>query len=137
RYLTGGVLVRVNRHTQELEPELAESWKVSSDGKQITFKLRSSLRFSDGTPFSAEDVAITMKRLMDPSLHSPVGDEFRAAGNAVTTKVLAPDQVSVIFPGPVVGIDRLFDDLVIVSAHSSRKDAVLGPFMVADYKPGS
>ncbi len=40
RYLTGGVLVRVNRHTQELEPELAESWKVSNDGKQITFKLR-------------------------------------------------------------------------------------------------
>src|SRR5450755_3647425 len=39
RYLTGGVLVRSNRHTQELEPELAESWKVSNDGKQITFKL--------------------------------------------------------------------------------------------------
>ncbi|MFY9904917.1 MAG: hypothetical protein WAK62_07205, partial [Terriglobales bacterium] len=35
RYLTGGVLVRLNRHTQELEPELAESWKLSKDGKQI------------------------------------------------------------------------------------------------------
>jgi peptide/nickel transport system substrate-binding protein len=137
RYLTGGVLVRVNRHTQELEPELAESWKVSSDGKQITFKLRSGLRFSDGTPFSAEDVAFTMKHLMDPALHSSVGDEFRASGNAVTTKVLASDQVSITFPGPMVGIDRLFDDLVIVSAHSARKDAVLGPFMVADYKAGS
>ena len=137
RYLTGGVLVRVNRHTQEMEPELAESWKVSPDGKQITFKLRSGLHFSDGTPFSADDVAFTMKRLTDPALHSSVGDEFRAAGNAVTTKVLASDQVSITFPGAMVGIDRLFDDLVIVSAHSSRKDAVLGPFMVADYKPGS
>ena len=29
RYLTGGVLVRVNRQTQELEPGLALSWKVS------------------------------------------------------------------------------------------------------------
>ncbi|MGA3196014.1 MAG: hypothetical protein ABSD39_13515 [Terriglobales bacterium] len=40
RYLTGGVLARINRHTQELEPELAESWKVSPDSRQITFKLR-------------------------------------------------------------------------------------------------
>ena len=45
RYLTGGGLVRINRHTQELEPELAESWKVSKDGKQITFKLRSRRSF--------------------------------------------------------------------------------------------
>jgi peptide/nickel transport system substrate-binding protein len=137
RYLTGGTLVRVNRHTQEIEAELAESWKVSEDGKQITFKLRNGLHFSDGTPFSAEDVAFTMKRLMDPALHSPLGDAFRAAGSAVTTKVIAPNQVAVAFPAPIVGIDKIFDELVVVSAHSSRKDAVLGPFMVADYKAGS
>jgi peptide/nickel transport system substrate-binding protein len=138
RYLTGGVLNRVDRHTQELTPELAESWKVTPDAKQITFKLRHDVHFSDGTAFSADDVAFTMKRLMDPALHSPVGDEFRAAGNAVTTKVVAPDQVSVTFPGPIVGIDRIFDELVIVSAHSPKKEgAVLGPFMVAEYKAGS
>ena len=33
RYLTGGVLVRVNRLTQQLEPELATSWKVSQPRK--------------------------------------------------------------------------------------------------------
>ncbi len=138
RYLTGGVLNRVDRHTQELQPELAESWKVTPDGKQIAFKLRHDVHFSDGTTFSADDVAFTMKRLMDPALHSPVGDEFRAAGNAVTTKVIAPDQVSITFPGPIVGIDRIFDELVIVSAHSAKKEgAVLGPFMVAEYKAGS
>jgi peptide/nickel transport system substrate-binding protein len=40
RYLTGGVLIRVNRQTQALEPGLAESWRVSPDGRQITFQLR-------------------------------------------------------------------------------------------------
>ena len=40
RYLTGGVLVRVNRVTLKAEPELAASWKVSEGGKRIRFKLR-------------------------------------------------------------------------------------------------
>jgi peptide/nickel transport system substrate-binding protein len=138
RYLTGGVLVRINRHTQELEPELAESWNISPDGRQISFKLRHGLHFSDGTPFTAADVAFTMQRLMDPALHSPVGDEFRAAGNGVTTRQLSDDQVAVTFPGPIVGVERLFDELAIISAHSSKKEsAVLGPFMVAEVKAGS
>ncbi len=138
RYLTGGVLVRVNRHTQELEPELAESWVVSKDGKQITFNLRHGITFSDGSPFSSEDVAFTMQRLMDPALHSTTGDAFRSGSGAVTTKILAPDQIAIAFPAPLAGIDRLFDQVAIMSAHSSKKEmAVLGPFMVAEYKAGS
>src|SRR5690349_13646158 len=62
RYLTGGVLVRVNRMTQALEPQLAKSWKVSRDGKTISFAIRDGIRFSDGTPFSADDVAYTVQQ---------------------------------------------------------------------------
>jgi len=138
RYLTGGVLVRTNRHTQELEPELAESWKVSADGKQITFKLRRAVRFSDGSAFSADDVAFTMNRMMDPALHSSTGDAFRSGSGTVTTKVVSADQVAITFPAAVVGMDRLFDQVAIMSAHSPKKEkAVLGPFLVADYKPGA
>jgi len=43
RYLTGGVLIRVNRKTQALEPELAVSWKVAEGGKMITFRVREGL----------------------------------------------------------------------------------------------
>jgi len=138
RYLTGGLLVRVNRQTQELEPELALSWKVSKDGRQITFRLRSGVFFSDGTPFSADDVAYTMQQLMDPALHSPTGDAFRSGAGNVETKVISPTQVSITFPAPVAGLERLFDQVAILSQHSAKKDtAVLGPFMLADYKPGS
>ena len=35
RYLTGGVLGRLNRESQVLEPELAEGWTVSRDGRTI------------------------------------------------------------------------------------------------------
>src|SRR5258708_15221674 len=65
RYITGGVLIRVNRKTQENQPELAKSWKVGENGRQITFKLREAVEFSDGTPFSSDDVVATIKALMD------------------------------------------------------------------------
>jgi peptide/nickel transport system substrate-binding protein len=138
RYLTGGVLVRVNRQTQELEPELAQSWKVSADGRQITFRLRSGISFSDGTPFSAGDVAYTIQQLMDPALHSATGDAFRSGAGNVETKVISPTQISITFPAPVAGLDRLFDQVAILSEGSPKKEsAVLGPFMLAEYKPGA
>jgi peptide/nickel transport system substrate-binding protein len=138
RYLTGGVLVRINRQTQELQPELAVSWKVSKDGRQISFHLRSGILFSDGTPFSAEDVAYTVQQLMDPGLHSPTGDAFRSGPGNVETNVISRTQISIRFPASVAGLDRLFDQVAIMSQHSPKKEmAVLGPFMVADYKPGA
>lgn len=138
RYLTGGTLVRMNRQTQVLEPELAQSWKVSKDGRQITFKLRGGISFSDGTPFSAEDVAYTVQQLMDPGLHSATGDAFRSGPGNVETRIISPTQISITFPAPVAGLDRQFDQVAILSAHSPKKEmAVLGPFMLADYKPGA
>ena len=138
RYLTGGTLVRLNRQTQVLEPELAQSWNVSKDYREISFKLRGGVSFSDGTPFSAEDVGYTVQKLMDPALHSPTGDTFRSGPGNVEIKVISPTQISITFPAPVAGLDRQFDQVAILSAHSPKKEmAVLGAFMVADYKPGA
>src|SRR5580704_4074386 len=67
RYLTAGVLVRLNRYTQELEGELASKWKVTENGRRIDFDLRPNVSFSDGTPFTCEDVAYTIRQLMDPA----------------------------------------------------------------------
>ena len=137
RYLTGGVLMRLNRSTQQLEPELATAWKVSSDGKIISFTVRHDVRFSDGTPFSAEDVAYTMEKLMDPSLHSPTGDAFRSGEGRVTTKVMGKDQITVTFPAPIAGLDKLFDQVAIMSAHSTQREAaVLGPYYLAENRAG-
>ena len=138
RYLTGGVLVRMNRQTQALEPGLATSWKVSKDSKQITFKLRSGISFSDGTQFSAEDVPYTIQQLMDPALHSATGDAFRSGSGKVETKIISPTEISITFPAPGAGLDRQFDQVAMLSAQSPKKEmAVLGPLLVADYKPGA
>jgi peptide/nickel transport system substrate-binding protein len=138
RYLTGGVLVRFNRLTQKLDPELALSWKVTEAGRKISFKLREGVSFSDGSPFSAEDVAFTIRALMDPNLHSPTGDSFRSAEGAVKVDVTSPRSVAITFPGPVAGLERLFDQVAVLSSRSPRKEmAVLGPFYVAEHKAGS
>lgn len=41
-------------------PRLATEWDVSEDGKTYTFKLREGVKWSDGEPFSAEDVVFTL-----------------------------------------------------------------------------
>jgi len=138
RYLTGGVLMRLNRLTQELDPELATAWKVSDGGKTIIFKLRSGLFFSDGTPFSADDVAYTIQQMMDPNLHSPTGDAFRSGDGKVQTRVFDAERLSVTFAAPIAGLDKLFDQVAIMSAKSPKKEmAVLGPYAVAEYKAGN
>ncbi|WP_459616309.1 ABC transporter substrate-binding protein [Bordetella sp. 2513F-2] len=43
------------------EPALAESWTV--DGNVWTFKLRKDVKFSDGSPFTADDVVFTYDRV--------------------------------------------------------------------------
>ena len=138
RYLTGGVLIRLNRETQRLEPELASSWKLSRDGRTITFSLRQGLRFSEGTPFTGDDVIYTVDRLMDPALHSPTGDSFRSAEGKVETKLLPHNQVAITFPAAIAGLERLFDQVAIESRTSPLKErAVLGPYVVAETKPGA
>ena len=144
RYLTGGVLIRLDRATQAFDPELAKSWKVTDGGKRITFQLREAISFSDGTPFTAADVAATMRALMDPNLHSTTGDDFRSGSGEVKTEVRGKYTVSVLFPQPISGVERLFDRVAIMPAKiagiANSPDtikAVLGPFVVAEQHPGS
>jgi len=138
RYLTGGVLIRLNRYTQELEGELATKWKVSENGRRIDFQLRPGLLFSDGTPFACEDVAYTVRQLMDPALHSPTGDSFRSTPGTVEASCSGPSAAMVRFPGPVAALAAQFDQVAILSSKSPKKEAaVLGPFVVGEYKPGA
>jgi len=138
RYLTGGVLIRLNRYTQELEGELAPKWKVSENGRRIDFELRPNVLFSDGTPFTCEDVTYTVRQLMDPALHSPTGDAFRSSPGAVEASCGSSNSAMVRFPGPVAALAAQFDQVAILSSRSPKKEwAVLGPFAVGEYKPGS
>src|SRR5437868_4195651 len=56
-------LVRYDpKDTSKILPGMAESWSSSPDGLTLTFKLRTDLKFPDGTPATAEDAAWSLQR---------------------------------------------------------------------------
>jgi peptide/nickel transport system substrate-binding protein len=60
------------------EPDLAKKWDISDDGLTWTFYLRDDVTFSDGQPFTAEDVKFTYSIPLDPNYTGPRGSEFQA-----------------------------------------------------------
>jgi len=48
----------------QVQPDLAESWTVSPDGKQISFRLRAA-KFHNGDPLTSADVKFTLERIMN------------------------------------------------------------------------
>ncbi|WP_368497731.1 ABC transporter substrate-binding protein [Herbiconiux sp. A18JL235] len=50
-----------NRGSGELDPRLATEWATSDDGLTVTFTLRDGVTWSDGQPFTADDVVFSME----------------------------------------------------------------------------
>lgn len=134
RYLTAGVLLRFNRYTQTVEPQLCQSWRLSPDGKTITFKLRAGLTFSDGSSLTANDAAWSIRRVLLPAMGAPVAEEFLTpAGVTVDT----PDRLTVVvhLSQRVIGIGKVFDEIAIEpEGRESLGRVTSGPFVVADYQ---
>src|SRR5712692_11779507 len=59
-------LVTFPDESTQVVPGLAESWTISKDGLQYTFKLRSGVKFHDGTPLNAEAVKFSIERQINP-----------------------------------------------------------------------
>jgi peptide/nickel transport system substrate-binding protein len=134
--LTHERLIRFNRRTQKYEPALAESWKVSELGRKITFQLRKGVQFSDGSAFTANDVAFTIRRVGDPAINSPKASSFRPETGKVTVDIVSPERLTVTFPTIVPSIEAEFAVLPIQS-EKNREKALLGPFIPNQYKVGS
>jgi peptide/nickel transport system substrate-binding protein len=71
----------------DIAPGLAESWVPNDDGSVWTFKLRSGVKWQDGSDFTADDVIATMARLVEAGNSGLKGviDENSAKATDATT----------------------------------------------------
>ena len=93
------VLIRVNpdnpSSTTDFVCDLCTAMPTPTDGgKTYTFKIRQGVKFHDGTPLTAADVAATWRRIVDP----PAGvTSARQSYYMMVDKVDAPDPSTVVF----------------------------------------
>lgn len=143
RYLTGGTLIRWNHATQSMDPELAVSWRVAPDGREIRFELREGASFSDGSRVTASDVVFTFRKLLDPQTNSADAEAFLVGGRQVVVDAAGERAVILRVPQPIAGVERLIGVIAIVSAKALALAGdpahmpTTGPFHVTAYTPGA
>ena len=144
-----------------LQPGQAESWETSEDGLTWTFHLRDGLKWSDGTPLTANDFVYSWQRVCDPAVAAPYaetvlgmvkGYEEAIAGDTSALAVSAPDDLTL-----VVELDApcsYFGSLAAFATLSPVQQATVeangdawavapetyvsnGPFYMTEWVPGS
>src|SRR5207249_3464285 len=92
-------LVAFAEGSTQIVPGLAESWTISRDGLQYTFKLRKGVKFHDGTPVDAEAVKFSIERQIVPDHPaSKIGKYPFASYFFGTVKAVEPlDELTVRF----------------------------------------
>ncbi len=77
--------------------KLAQSWECSTNGKTWTFYLRPSVRFSDGTPLTAQDVVASAQYILDRANDENVSDPgFYSNLKYFISSISAKDETTVI-----------------------------------------
>jgi peptide/nickel transport system substrate-binding protein len=116
-------------------PELAESYTVSPDARVYTFKLRKDVKWTDGQPFTAEDVAFTYETTAHPKFFRGI-DEFArrlegaeayhegTVSNVSGIKVIDPYTVSFTFAAPYRDAMVKFIDIPVLAKHIWSKAPV-------------
>ena len=131
-------LVHINRQTQRTEPALASSWKVSSDGRKYTLQLRRDVKFSDGVPFTADDVVFTFQLYLDEALSSPQRDLLIIDDKPIAVRKIDNYTVEFDLTKPYGPGERIFDSLAILPRHlleAAYRDHKLGEVWGVNAKP--
>lgn len=137
-----------------IEPEVAESWTVATDGKSMIFKLRANGKFQDGSPITAQDVKWSFDRAVSvggfPTVQMKAGslekpEQFEAIDD-LTFKINLIRSSKLTLPDLAVPVPMIINSKV-AKAHASEKDpwateylhktpAGSGAFKVLRWEPG-
>ncbi|WP_245198515.1 ABC transporter substrate-binding protein [Jiella mangrovi] len=101
----------------EIVPQVASAWKQVSP-TEMQFTIRGDIKFQDGTPLTAKDVAFSIQRIIDPAFASPQLGQF----NKITKAEASDDKtVTVTTDGPYPVLLAQLTKLSIVPEHVVEK----------------
>ncbi len=138
-----GEYLAVSDANLQLRPALALAWRPNADGSVWTFRLRSGVRFHDGRPLTAADVAATMNRLADPNNGSVALSAFAGALSTGGTRALDVATVEFRLDAPngsfpyLVSSDN-FNAVILPADYAGgfeRHFPGTGPFRLEKYTP--
>lgn len=148
-------LVRKNPVTDELTPGLAKSWEVGPDNKTYTFHLREGVKWSDGAPFSADDVVFTFACIYDERFPNRYASDYSIEGKPfkvekiddLTVRFITPDIyapfLEMVGGGSILpkhALQKYVDNQTLMKAWNigtnPREIVSTGMFRIASFKPG-
>ncbi|MCL2025667.1 MAG: peptide-binding protein [Leptospirales bacterium] len=148
-------LLERNKDTLEMEPKLAESWKVSPNKLRYRFVLKKNIFWSDGVEFTADDVVYSFNTIKDPKVacmplkgyYNDISEcrkidrytvEFISAAFS-DGKAVSPYFLALEFCGTMPIVPKhIFDDGTDFNTHKNNKEPVgTGPFKFLRWKTGT
>ncbi|HEX7003695.1 MAG TPA: ABC transporter substrate-binding protein [Trueperaceae bacterium] len=102
-------LVRMSDDLSTIVPNVAKSWSWNEDLSSITFVLREGHRWSDGEPFTADDVVFYIEDIIkNEELHPTVPDPWLVAGEPVVVEKIDDLTFTFHFAAPAPGLLHYF-----------------------------
>ncbi len=91
-------LLTLNPYSNKIYPSLVDSWKFSDDGLVLTMKLR-DIKWSDGTPFTSDDVIFTVDSLANNAdLRANFTAQLRIGGKSLKFERIDDRNFKIIMP---------------------------------------
>ncbi|MFT4959449.1 MAG: peptide/nickel transport system substrate-binding protein [Paracoccaceae bacterium] len=98
-------LVRYSDDLTTIVPMIAKGWEWNSDFTQLTFFLREGHKWSDGAPFTAEDVKFWYDNLAtDSNVREKPKDYVLVGGEEMDVVVVNPTTIQFNLPSPKPGL---------------------------------
>jgi peptide/nickel transport system substrate-binding protein len=131
-----GTLTRLDENLKP-QPELAESWELSSDHKRIQLKLRGGATFHSGKEVTAEDVVATIFRYQDEKTGANIRPQLVQFKDP---KAIDMRTVEISFDAPTANLFDALDLMFIWDkdnfADLKQKPNGTGPFKLEEWRPG-
>jgi peptide/nickel transport system substrate-binding protein len=149
QYVSGKIYESLLTYDANLKPKpgLAKSWKVSADGLTYTFELQSGVKWHDGKPFTAADVAFTFDKFLReaPNRSKAVIEKYLASATTegdttVIFKLKSPFQpfMSMFEVGTSAIVPRhIYEGTDYRTNPANQTPIGTGPFMFKEWKKGS